>query len=75
METSFIVGLGIFTHQMKRCKALTNSLHSLSLCISYDKIHCVKKCPYSGFFSSVSLRIQLQCGKLRTTKTLNSDTF
>ena len=49
METSFTVGLGIFTHQMKRCKALTNNLHSLSLWISYDKIHCVKNAPVRSF--------------------------
>ena len=34
-----------------------------------------EKCPYSEFFYSVSLRIQSKCGKIRTRKTPNTDTF
>ena len=46
-------------------------------------IHALcKKCPYSEFFWSVfpliyeiNLRIQSKCGKIRTRKALNTDTF
>ena len=42
-----------------------------------------EKCPYSKFFRSVfshfrteyGLRIQSECGKIRTSKSLNTDTF
>ena len=34
-----------------------------------------EKCPYSKFFWSVCFRIQLKCGKKRTRKTPNTDTF
>ena len=34
-----------------------------------------EKCPYSKFFWSVCFRIQPKCGKVRTRKIPNTDTF
>ena len=55
---------------------------------SYRDVHCVKSCPYSEFFLSAFSRIwteygeirsispySVQCGKIPTRKTPNTDTF
>ena len=53
-------------------------LFSLSSCQKILNLHLLtlrEKCLYLEFFWSVSLRIQSECGKIRTRKTPNTDTF